>query len=114
MAKSTKAAAKNQATAPAAPTTDVPPALPVAAPVAPAPTANGKCPLSRAEFRAQAPVVLSCTVNGQPIVLERKEFSTGSLGYYANGKILVEIAGKPVKLQIGFNLTVVGSKDLPQ
>ena len=37
--------------------------------------------------------------------------STGSFGWYMNGKTLVTIDGKPVSVQIGMNLTVVGSKD---
>jgi hypothetical protein len=43
-----------------------------------------------------------------------KEFSTGSLGWYLNGKATLEIDGKPVQVQIGLNLTLVGSKDLPK
>jgi hypothetical protein len=42
-----------------------------------------------------------------------KEFSTGSLGWYLNGKVSVEIDGRPVAVQIGMNLTIVGSKELP-
>jgi hypothetical protein len=41
-----------------------------------------------------------------------KEFSTGSLGWYLNGKTMVEVDGLPVAVQIGLNLTVVGSKEL--
>jgi hypothetical protein len=40
-----------------------------------------------------------------------KEFSTGSFGWYLNGKVLAPIDGKNVSVQIGMNLTVVGSKD---
>jgi hypothetical protein len=43
-----------------------------------------------------------------------KEFSTGSLGWYLNGKTTIEIDGKPVAVQIGLNLTIVGSKELPK
>ena len=45
---------------------------------------------------------------------EVKEFSTGSFGWYLNGKTTIEINGKQVSVQIGMNLTVVGSKDLPK
>ena len=45
---------------------------------------------------------------------EVKEFSTGSLGWYLNGKATLEIDGKPVQVQIGLNLTLVGSKELPK
>lgn len=72
------------------------------------------CPISRAEFREHAKPV-SVVINGLPALLaEVKEFSTGSLGWYLNGKATIEVGGKPLSVQIGLNLTVVGSKDLPQ
>ncbi|MFO0809751.1 MAG: hypothetical protein U0746_14100 [Gemmataceae bacterium] len=71
------------------------------------------CPISRAEFRANAKA-LSIQIAGVPQVAEVKEFSTGSLGWYLNGKTTVEINGTPVSVQIGLNLTIVGSKELPQ
>ena len=49
-----------------------------------------------------------------PLLAEVKEFSTGSLGWYLNGKTTIEVAGKPVTVQIGMNLTIVGSKELPK
>jgi len=45
------------------------------------------------------------------MLAEVKTFSTGSFGWYMNGKTVVTIDGKPVSVQIGMNLTVVGSKD---
>ena len=71
------------------------------------------CPVTRAEFRASAKPV-TVTVAGVPLMAEVKEFSTGSLGWYLNGKTTGEIDGKPVSVQIGLNLTIVGSKELPQ
>lgn len=71
------------------------------------------CAVSRAEFREQAqPVEL--TINGVPMMVEVKEFSTGSLGWYLNTKTTVRIGEKPVTVQIGLNMTIVGSKELPQ
>ena len=43
-----------------------------------------------------------------------KEFSTGSLGWYLNGKTIVKVGDKPVTVQIGLNMTIVGSKELPK
>jgi hypothetical protein len=43
-----------------------------------------------------------------------REFSTGSLGWYTNGTIQVTVGGTPVDVQIGLNMTVAGSKDLPK
>ena len=74
---------------------------------------KSSCPISRAEFRAKAKPV-TVTVNNVPLQAEVKEFSTGSLGWYLNGKTTIDVGGTPVSVQIGMNLTIVGSKDLPQ
>lgn len=75
--------------------------------------AKTTCPLTRAEFRAHAkPVQVS--INNVPLIAEVKEFSTGSLGWFINGKMSIEINGKPVSVQIGLNMTIIGSKELPQ
>jgi hypothetical protein len=71
------------------------------------------CPISRSQFRAKAKPV-TVTVGNVPLVAEVKEFSTGSLGWYLNGKTSIEVDGVPVSVQIGLNLTIVGSKELPQ
>jgi hypothetical protein len=71
------------------------------------------CPISRAQFRAHAKPI-TVTIGTVPQVAEVKEFSTGSLGWYLNGKTTIEINGVPVAVQIGMNLTIVGSKELPQ
>ena len=71
------------------------------------------CSITRADFHAHAKPV-NVVVNNEPLVAEVKEFSTGSLGWYLNGKTSIEINGTPVSVQIGMNLTVVGSKELPR
>lgn len=70
------------------------------------------CPINRAEFRTKAKPV-SVTINGIPLQADVKEFSTGSLGWYLNGKTMIDIGGTQVSVQIGMNLTIVGSKELP-
>jgi hypothetical protein len=71
------------------------------------------CPISRAEFHTKAkPVTVS--INNIPLQAEVKEFSTGSLGWYLNGKATIDVGGTPVSVQIGLNLTIVGSKELPR
>ena len=42
------------------------------------------------------------------IVASSKEFATGSVGFYANGKIVNPKSGKPY--QVGANITLIGSK----
>ena len=72
-----------------------------------------KCPVTRKEFREGAKPV-KVEINGIPMMAEVKEFSTGSLGWYLNGKSVIDIDGKQVTVQIGMNLTIVGSKELPK
>lgn len=69
-------------------------------------------PITRGQFRTAAKSVV-VVINGKEYQVPRKEFSTGSLGWYLNDKMDIEVDGQPVKVQIGLNLTIVGSKDLP-
>jgi hypothetical protein len=71
------------------------------------------CPISRADFSAKAkPVMIK--INDEEIQVPVKLFSTGSLGWYLNRKIDIDVGGVKVPVQIGLNLTIVGSKELPQ
>ncbi len=74
--------------------------------------AKSQLSLTRAEFRESAKPV-EIVINGVPLVAEVKEFSTGSLGWYLNAKTTMRIGEKPVNVQVGLNLTIVGSKELP-
>jgi hypothetical protein len=68
------------------------------------------CPVSLSQFLEKAEP-LKVVINGQEMLAEVKSFSTGSFGWYINGKTIVTIDGKPLSVQIGMNLTVVGSKE---
>jgi hypothetical protein len=68
------------------------------------------CPVSLSQFLEKAEP-LKVVINGQEMLAEVKSFSTGSFGWYINGKTVVTIDGKPLSVQIGMNLTVVGSKE---
>ncbi len=68
------------------------------------------CPVTRTQFTEKAEP-LKVVINGQELLADVKEFSTGSFGWYLNGKILVPIDGKNVSVQVGMNMTVVGSKE---
>jgi hypothetical protein len=74
---------------------------------------KSSCPITRAEFREHAKS-LTVKIGEREYKAIPKEFSTGSLGWNVNEKMTVEINGKEVTLQVGMNLTVVGSKELPQ
>ncbi|WP_164017777.1 hypothetical protein [Pyxidicoccus trucidator] len=72
--------------------------------------AKSPCPVTLSQFLEKAEP-LKVVINGQEMLAEVKSFSTGSFGWYINGKTLVTVDGKPVSVQIGMNLTVVGSKE---
>ena len=75
--------------------------------------AKSQCPVSQSKFLAKAEP-LKISINGQEMLAEVKAFSTGSFGWYLNGKTSVQVDGKPVSVQIGMNLTIVGSKEAPR
>ncbi len=70
------------------------------------------CPISRADFRAKAKPI-TVTIEGNSQKAEVKEFSTGSLGWYLNSRISLEIDGQSVPVLINASLVIVGSKELP-
>lgn len=72
--------------------------------------AKSPCPVSKSQFLDKAEPV-KVTINGQDLTAEKREFSTGSFGWYYNGKINVTVDGKALSVQLGLNLTVVGSKE---
>jgi len=71
------------------------------------------CPITRKQF-ADAAKPVEVVINGVPLLAENREFSTGSLGWYLNGKMTIKIGDTPVSVQIGMNMTIVGSKELPK
>jgi hypothetical protein len=71
------------------------------------------CAVTRKQFQEHAKA-LSVTINNVPMLAEVKEFSTGSFGWYLNGKTTIDVGGTAVPVQIGMNVTVVGSKDVPK
>jgi hypothetical protein len=69
------------------------------------------CPITHQQFKDHAKPV-EVVINGTNLQAPVKEFSTGSLGWYLNGKMNITIDGKPCSVQIGLNMTIVGSKDV--
>lgn len=67
-------------------------------------------PEKRSHFQTHA-TPLRVVINGMEIVANPKEFSTGSYGWHCGGKMNVFIGGQAVQVQIGLNLTVIGSKE---
>jgi hypothetical protein len=75
--------------------------------------AKTTCPVSREQFVAKAQPV-DVTINNVSFKAVPKEFSTGSLGWNINDKATLYVDGVPVQVQIGLNLTIIGSKELPK
>jgi hypothetical protein len=68
------------------------------------------CPVTLSQFLEKAEP-LKVNINNQDMLAEVKTFSTGSFGWYMNAKTVIMIDGKAVSVQIGMNMTIVGSKD---
>jgi hypothetical protein len=71
------------------------------------------CPITREEFRQSAQAV-AVTINSAAMNADVKEFATGSLGWFLSGKTTLKVGDKLVNVQVGLNLTVIGSKELPK
>jgi hypothetical protein len=69
-----------------------------------------QCPITRSQFTSAKPMTVPLA--GTSLVASPREFSKGSLGFYANGKGTVIIDGVPCAVQIGCTITVIGSKEL--
>jgi hypothetical protein len=72
--------------------------------------AKSPVPVTLKQFQEKAEP-LKVVINGQEMLADVKAFSTGSFGWNINGKMTITVDGKPVSVQIGMNLTVVGSKE---
>ena len=72
--------------------------------------AKSPVPVSLKQFQEKAEP-LKVVINGQEMVADVKAFSTGSFGWNINGKMTLTVDGKPLSVQIGMNMTVVGSKE---
>ena len=70
--------------------------------------AKSPCPLSKTQFLEKAEAV-KLTIGTNELIADKREFST--FGGYHNGKTTITVDGKPLSVQVGINLTVVGSKE---
>ena len=75
-----------------------------------APSPESKCPVSVEEFMQGAQSFTIQLADGAAVLLKPKRFSTGSFGWFANDKVLMDVEGTPVKVQANLLLTVIGSK----
>ena len=73
--------------------------------------AKTTCPVSRAQFKEKAKAI-EVVIDGTKMIAAAREFSTGSLGWNISNKMTIMVGDTPVTVQVGMNLTVVGSKEL--
>lgn len=83
------------------------------------PPAAGKpkkttCPVTREQFNAKAPRSIAVKIGETVVSANLHDFSSGSLGWYFGDKVTIEVDGVPCRVQVGLNMTLIGSKDLPQ
>lgn len=83
--------------------------------IAVAKSGAGKAPkkgdkITRDEFLLEAKDVQLTNGNGVAVTLSPRQFSTGSVGFSHNGKVLIPVGNRKVLCQATVNLTVVGSK----
>lgn len=74
---------------------------------------GSRFPMTHEEYQAavmKQSGIVPATINGMPVVVPFKKFSTGSVGFYTNGKVTLQIGDKMVEHQMGITLTAIGSK----
>lgn len=69
-----------------------------------------KCPITPDQFNAKAIPVAVVMSNKHTMMAMPRQFATGSLGWYCNGKIPLEVDGITCMVQVGIAMTLIGSK----
>lgn len=71
-----------------------------------------QCHVTREEFAADAPTI-EVVIDGNKFAVQPKDVVDGkSLGWFLNAKATVKIGDKYTDVQIGLNVTCIGSKHL--
>jgi hypothetical protein len=68
------------------------------------------CAVTRDEFAEHAKP-LDVQIDGIVLTAEVKQFSTGSLGWSISEKRDLRLNGKSIRVQVGLNVTIIGSKE---
>jgi hypothetical protein len=68
--------------------------------------------MTREQFGQSAKPV-SVLIGESPIFAVPKRFSTGSVGWNANGKMQIVVNGEALEIQVGVNLIVINTKNQP-
>lgn len=69
-----------------------------------------QCMVGRKAFQDNAKQQ-TLVIGNSSVPADPKEFSTGSFGWYANGRVTLTVDGQKVECMVGCTLTVIGSKD---
>jgi len=69
---------------------------------------QSKMKMSKKEFLANAET-LELDLAGNRLTGEPRDFSSGNLGWYLNGKVEMAVGKKTVWAQVGINITIPGS-----
>jgi hypothetical protein len=75
------------------------------------------CSITRNEFAQRAKTVkVTVEYEGKTstFLVSPREFESGSMGYNLSDKATFTMEGRDVRMQLGMNITVIGSKDLPK
>jgi len=74
---------------------------------------KGVTDFSRQRFHDTAPTEVICKLDNfnTSVPTVKREFSTGSCGWYGNAKVVAIIDGEPVRVQCQFSMICVGSKE---
>ena len=72
--------------------------------------AKSPCPITKTQFLEKAEPV-KIIIGNSELIADKREFSTGSFGWYVNQKATITVDGKALSVQVGSNLIVVGSKE---
>lgn len=83
------------------------------------PAANGgakkekaPCPITRDRFNEKAKPIVA-HIGDSPVILNPQEFTTGSFGFFMNGRMEITVDGVKLPCQANLIVTVIGSKPDP-
>jgi hypothetical protein len=76
--------------------------------------AKTPCPVTREQFEQNAAPELTVTIDGKALHAEKREFNTGTLGWYLSQKISVDVGGVKVPCQVQVSVMAANSKELPR
>ena len=68
-----------------------------------------QCPVTKEQFENSAKDLV-IQLEGNVLVAKPGEFQSGSYGWKMNGKATITIDGVKVPVQVGLNITCIGSK----